>query len=134
MGCVPGQDIKSARQPTIGKDQDVGAEIQHPSQGAGAGVSPRSARTLGSVSSCARIVWQAVQSWVIGRAVGALVVVVVAAEAAEEVLVPDVVRVRPPAHLHVREDVALVDRLQLRRPPPRPARGARGRPRDRSFW
>src|SRR5262249_15754539 len=46
-------------------------------------------------------------------AVRRLVVLVVTAEAAEEVLVPDVVRVRPPGHLHLGKNVAPVNRGHL---------------------
>src|SRR5687768_7719687 len=46
------------------------------------------------------------------RAVGALVAVVVTAEAAGKVLVADVVGVGAPAHLHVGKHVAAVDLLQ----------------------
>src|SRR5947207_484391 len=44
---------------------------------------------------------------------GGLVVVVVAAEAAEEILVADVVRMRAPGELHLRKHVPLVDGLEL---------------------
>ena len=44
-----------------------------------------------------------------GLAIGAGVVAVMAAEAARRVVMPKIVRVRAPGHVHVREDVAQVD-------------------------
>ena len=78
-----------------------------------ASVIPRSVSTLGLASSMASRLWQALQSCVMACAALGGVVAVVAAEAAGEIRVADVVGIRAPGDVHLGEDVAVVDRQHL---------------------
>ena len=87
---------------------------------------PKSPRILGAGSSIASRLWQALQSCVILRPSALSWLLVVAAEAAREIGVADVVGIGAPVDLHLREDVAVVDRQHAagRRAPLRPCAAA----------